>query len=145
MHSRWSALEKGVAAFPNAPNAVWAGPVSALRWVPLSVYAADGKPETCSRGHAVQWVWGIVRWGSVDFIRTRYRLRRFSTSVQEIWRIGDIHWPMDEDARVDHCPFTTMLKNHKEPLTVLFLLSASELQIYWHLQCSDKLGLQIVV
>jgi hypothetical protein len=42
-------------------NAVWAGPVSALRWVPLSAYAADGKPATCSKGHAVQLVWGIVR------------------------------------------------------------------------------------
>ena len=29
------------------PNAVWAGPISALRWVPLSAYAADGKPATC--------------------------------------------------------------------------------------------------
>jgi len=44
-----------------ALNAVWAGPVSALRWVPLSAYVADGKPATCSKGHAVQLVWGIVR------------------------------------------------------------------------------------
>jgi hypothetical protein len=26
---------------PEPSNAVWAGPVSALRWVPLSAYAAD--------------------------------------------------------------------------------------------------------
>jgi len=37
-----------------ALNAVWAGPVSALPWVPLSAYAADGKPAACSKGHAVQ-------------------------------------------------------------------------------------------
>jgi hypothetical protein len=59
-------------------NAVWAAPVSALRWVPLTAYAADGKPAACSTGHAVQWVWGIVRSGREDFIRTRYRQRRFS-------------------------------------------------------------------
>jgi len=35
-------------------NAVWAGPVSALRWVPLSAYAADGKSAACSKGHALQ-------------------------------------------------------------------------------------------
>ena len=75
----------------SASNAVWAGPVSALRWVPLSAYAADGKPATCAKGHAMQWVWWIVRWGRGDFIRTRYRRRRFSTSLQEIWRSGDIH------------------------------------------------------
>jgi len=44
-------------------NAVWAGPVSSLGWVPLSAYAADGKPATCSKGHAVQWDFGIVRLG----------------------------------------------------------------------------------
>ena len=59
------------------PNAVWAGPVSALRWVPLSAYAADGKPATCCKGHALQWVWGIVRWERGDFIQTRYRRLRF--------------------------------------------------------------------
>jgi hypothetical protein len=42
-------------------NAVCADPVSALWWVPLSAYAADGKPAACSKGHAVQRVWGIVR------------------------------------------------------------------------------------
>jgi hypothetical protein len=52
-------------------NAVWAGPVSALRWGPLSAYAADGKRATCSKAHAVQLVWAIVRWGHVDFIGTR--------------------------------------------------------------------------
>jgi hypothetical protein len=52
-------------------NAVWAGPVSALRWVLLSAYAADGKPATCSKELAVQWIWGIVRSGRGDFIRTR--------------------------------------------------------------------------
>ncbi len=64
-------------------NAVWAGPVSALRWVPLSAYAADGKPATCSKGHAVQWDWRIVRWGCGNFIRTRYRRRLFLSSLQE--------------------------------------------------------------
>jgi hypothetical protein len=34
-------------------KAVWAGPVSALRCVPLSAYAADGKPATYSKGPAV--------------------------------------------------------------------------------------------
>jgi hypothetical protein len=34
-------------------NAVWAGPVSALRCVPLSAYAADGKPATYSKEPAV--------------------------------------------------------------------------------------------
>lgn len=44
-------------------NAVWAGPVSALRWVLLSAFAADGKPVAWPKGHAVQWNWGIARWG----------------------------------------------------------------------------------
>jgi len=44
-------------------NAVWAGPLSTLRWVQLSAYAADGKPATYSKGHAGQWAWGVVRWG----------------------------------------------------------------------------------
>jgi hypothetical protein len=35
-------------------NAVWAGPVSALPWVPLSAYAADGESAAYSKGHAVQ-------------------------------------------------------------------------------------------
>jgi hypothetical protein len=38
----------------RVPNAVWAGPVSALPWVPLSAYAADGKPAACPKGYAVQ-------------------------------------------------------------------------------------------
>jgi hypothetical protein len=42
------------------PNAVWAGSVSALRWVPLSVYAADGKLAAYSKGHEVHWDWGIL-------------------------------------------------------------------------------------
>ena len=84
-------------------NAVWAGPVSALRWVPLSAYAADGKPPACSEGNAVQWLWGIVRWGREDFIRTRYRRKLFSTSLQEICRAGDTHWPAIENMRIDHC------------------------------------------
>ena len=63
----------------SAANAVWTDPVSTLRWVPLSAYAADGKPATCSKGPAVQWAWGIVRLGCGDHIWTRYRRRRFST------------------------------------------------------------------
>jgi hypothetical protein len=34
--------------------------------VPLSAYAADGKPAACSKGHAVQRVWGdctVEMWG----------------------------------------------------------------------------------
>jgi len=83
------------------PNAVWAGPVSALQWVPLSAYAADGKPAACSKGHAVQWIWGIVRWERGDVIRTRYRQRRFSISLQEIWRNDAMNWHINEDTRVD--------------------------------------------
>jgi hypothetical protein len=86
-------------------NSVWTDPVSTLRWVPLSAYAADGKPATCSKGPAVQWAWGIVRLGCGDFIRTRYRRRCFSTPLQEIWRTGDIHWPMNEVVRTHHCPY----------------------------------------
>ena len=37
-------------------NAVWAGPVSALRRVALSAYAADGIPKAYSKRPAVQWV-----------------------------------------------------------------------------------------
>jgi hypothetical protein len=48
----------------HTTNTVCAGPVSALRWVPLSDYAADGKLEICSKAFAVQRDWGIVRWGS---------------------------------------------------------------------------------
>jgi len=94
-------------------NAVWAGPVSALRRVELSAYAADGKRAACSKGHAVQWAWGIVRWGHRDFIRTRYRRRLFSTSLQVVLRTGDIHWPINEDARIDHFPYEYMLRNNK--------------------------------
>ncbi len=89
------------ARIENASNAVWAGPVSALRWVPLSAYAADGKPAACFKGHAVQWIWGIVRWERGDVIRTRYRQRRFSISLQQIWRNDAMNWPINEDARVD--------------------------------------------
>jgi hypothetical protein len=90
-------------------NAVWADPVSTLRWVPLSAYAADGKPATCSKEHAVRWIWGIVRWGSGDFIRTRYRRRLFSTSLQEIWLTGVIYWPMNENAPINHRPYANLL------------------------------------
>jgi hypothetical protein len=82
---------------------LWAGPVSALRWVLLSAYAADGKPAASSKGHALQWVWGIVLWGRWDLIRTGYRRMLFSTSLQEICRAGDTHWPAIENMRVDHC------------------------------------------
>jgi hypothetical protein len=50
---------------------------------------------------------GFVRWGCGDFIRTRYRRRRFSTSLQEIWRTGDIHRPMNEVALIHHCPYAS--------------------------------------
>jgi hypothetical protein len=36
------------------PNAVWAGPVSAMSRVLLSAYAADGMPATFSKWHAAQ-------------------------------------------------------------------------------------------
>jgi hypothetical protein len=41
---------------PDPSNAVWAGPVSALRRVALSAYAADGIPKAYSKRPAVQWV-----------------------------------------------------------------------------------------
>jgi hypothetical protein len=116
-----------------------------LRWVPLSAYAADGKPTACSKGLAVQWVWGIVRWEREDFIPTRYRQRRFSTSLQEIWRNSDMHWAINEDARFDHCPYVNMLRNHKGCLIALWPLSARGLQIAWPLRCNDKIGLPIIV
>ena len=56
--------DEGASKFTMAlgrPNAIWAGPVSTLRWVQLSAYAADGKPETYSKGHTVQRDWKIVR------------------------------------------------------------------------------------
>jgi len=42
-----------------------------------------------------------------------------STSVQEIWRTGDIYLPMNEDARMQYCPYANMLRNHKACLIVL--------------------------
>jgi hypothetical protein len=48
-------------ALRSAANAILASPVSTLRWVQLSAYAADGKPETYSKGHTVQRDWKIVR------------------------------------------------------------------------------------
>jgi hypothetical protein len=75
----------------HPPNAVWAGPVSALRLVPFSAYAADGKPANCPKGNAVQWDSGFVRWRCSDFIRIRYHRRPFSTSLQNIRRTGAIH------------------------------------------------------
>jgi hypothetical protein len=89
-------------------NSVWTDPVSTLRWVPLSAYAADGKPATCSKGPAVQWAWGIVRLRCGDFIRTRYRRRRFSTPLQEILRTGASIWPMNEVAHIHHCPYASI-------------------------------------
>jgi hypothetical protein len=86
-------------------NGVWKGPVSALRWLPLWDYAADGRPESCSKGHALQWAWGIVRCGRGDFVRTRYRRRLFSASLQEICRAGDAQWSAIENVRIDHCCF----------------------------------------
>jgi len=100
-------------------NAVWADPVSALRCVPLSAYAVDGQPATCSKEHAVRWIWGIVRWRSGDCMRTRYRRRLFSSSLQKIWRTGNIHWPMNESARINHRPHASMLFKHKARLIVL--------------------------
>ncbi len=99
-------------------NTVWAGPVSALWWVPLPAYATDVKPAACSNGHAVQWIWMIVRWGHGDFMRTRYQQRRFSASLQVICRTVVIHWPMNEDARIDHCPYASIFRIHKARLIV---------------------------
>jgi hypothetical protein len=104
--------------------------------VPLSAYAADGKPATCSKEHAVRWIWGIVRWGSGDFMRTRYRRRLFSTSLQEIWLTGVIYWPMNENAPINHRPYANLLCKHKACLILLCLLSARELQISWPLRSS---------
>ena len=72
-------------------------------------------------------VWAIVRWGHVDFTRTRYRRRRFSTSVQVIWRTGDIHWSMNEDAHIEHCLYIHIPRTHKIRLLVLLSLYASQL------------------
>jgi hypothetical protein len=41
-------------SFIDSSNTGWAGPVSDLCWEPLSAYATDGKPATCSKGHDVQ-------------------------------------------------------------------------------------------
>ena len=46
--------------------------------------------------------------GTWGFIRTRYRLRRFLTSLQEIWLSGDIHWRMNVVARIHHCPYASI-------------------------------------
>ena len=81
----------------------------------------------------------------MNFKQTLYRRRRFSTSAEEIWRTGDIHWPMNEDARIDHCLYTNMLRNHEASLIVPLLLSASEIQISCSLQCSDKIDLSIII
>ena len=51
----------GLVQSTQRSNAEWAGPVSVLPWVPLSDNAADGKPATCSKGPAVQWVWRAVQ------------------------------------------------------------------------------------
>ncbi len=67
------------------------------------------------------------------------------TSVQEIWRTGDIHWPMNEDARIDHCVYINTPRTHKEHLILLLLLCAGELQIPWLLRCSDKISLPMAV
>ena len=87
---------------------------------------------------------GIVRWRRRDFIRTRYRRRRFSSSLQKIWRNGDIHWPINEDERIHYCPYANMLRNHKAPLIVLWPLSASELLNSWLLRFSVMIVLSIV-
>ena len=47
-------LEKLELSSDKQSNALWAGPVSALPWVPLSAYAADGKPAAWSKGYAAQ-------------------------------------------------------------------------------------------
>jgi len=63
-------------------NAVWAGPVSALRWVPLAAYAADGKPATYSKGKRCNGTGGLyggyvgILYGpviTVDAFRFLYR------------------------------------------------------------------------
>jgi len=41
-------------------------------------------------------------------MRIRYRRRRFSSSLQEIWQLGDIHWPMNEVARIHHCLYPSI-------------------------------------
>ena len=35
-----------------------------------------------------------------------------STSMHEIWQTGNIHWPMNESARVNHRPHANMLRKH---------------------------------
>ena len=41
------------------------------------------------------------------------------TSLQEIWRTHDIHWPMNEDAHIQYCSNANMLRNHKARLIAL--------------------------
>ena len=42
-----------------------------------------------------------------------------SISLQETWRTGDLHCPMNKDARIHHWPYATMIRNHKARLTVI--------------------------
>jgi hypothetical protein len=51
---------------------------------------------------------------------------------------------MNEDARIDHRPYASMLRNHKARLIVLWLHGASDFQISWPLQGGDKISLPIV-
>jgi hypothetical protein len=50
---------------------------------------------------------GLYGWDVEILYGPRYRRRRFSTSLQEIWRTGDIHWPMNEVAHIHHCPYAS--------------------------------------
>ena len=43
----------------------------------------------------------------------------FLTSLQKIWRTGDIHLPMNEDACIHYCPYVNMLRNYKVRIVVL--------------------------
>lgn len=91
-----------------------------------------GSRQRAPKGMRCKGSRGIVRLGLGEFIRTRYRRRRFSTSIQEIWQTRDIHWPTNENVRIDHCPYASIPRNHKARLIVLWLLSASEFRISWY-------------
>jgi len=84
----------------------------------------------------------VGKWG---FYTDPVSPEALSTSMHEIWQTGDIHWPMNEDAPIHHCPYANMLGNHKARLIVHLLLSASEILISWHLRCSDMTGLPIII
>ena len=81
----------------------------------------------CSRweaGNLLQRACGAIELGDCTvgtwgFVQTRYRRRLISISLQKTWGTGDLHCPMNKDARIHHWPYATMIRNHKARLTVI--------------------------